>query len=87
MMLTKMYISFPQIMRQNLLKHVIEKRCNEVETAKCPDCDALLKIPETAVIGEVVNCPECGLELEIKKVNGGETELQQLVIEGEDWGE
>ena len=39
--------------------------------------------------GEVLSCPGCGLELEVKKItDGGEcVELQELAIEGEDWGE
>ena len=58
-----------------------------MEVAKCPDCDAQLKVPESIVVGEVLNCPECGLELEVKKINGDQLELQELAIEGEDWGE
>ncbi len=55
--------------------------------AKCPDCDADLKVSEDAEKGELVSCPECGLELEVKQVNGDKLELSELVIEGEDWGE
>ena len=39
--------------------------------------------------GEILSCPGCGLELEVKKINcgGGCVSLQELTIEGEDWGE
>ncbi len=39
--------------------------------------------------GEILSCPGCGLELEVKKINngGGCIDLQELTIEGEDWGE
>ena len=37
--------------------------------------------------GEIVSCPGCGLELEVKQVKGGCVDLQELTIEGEDWGE
>ena len=58
-----------------------------MENVKCPDCDAQLQVPESVVIGEVLSCPECGLELEVKKINGNQLELRELAIEGEDWGE
>jgi alpha-aminoadipate/glutamate carrier protein LysW len=57
--------------------------------AKCPDCDFELTVPNNVEKGEVLSCPSCGLELEVKNVKyGGEcVSLQELVIEGEDWGE
>jgi len=58
-----------------------------LKKAKCPDCDAELEVPEDAMQGEILTCPSCGLELEVKRVKGGSVELQELGIEGEDWGE
>ena len=55
--------------------------------AKCPDCLAEIDIPEDALVGEIVNCPDCGLELEIERIEGKKIELQKLAIEKEDWGE
>jgi len=55
--------------------------------AKCPECDAELKATEDVVVGEILSCPECGLELEVKQVNSCHLDLQELTIEGEDWGE
>ena len=55
--------------------------------AKCPDCDAELDVPEDTQKGEILSCPGCGLELEVKHVKGGCVDLQELTIEGEDWGE
>jgi alpha-aminoadipate/glutamate carrier protein LysW len=49
---------------------------------KCPECDAIIIIPTDCEEGEVIVCPECGLELEHKK-----GELFPVAIEGEDWGE
>ena len=56
---------------------------------KCPDCDSELDIPFDTEQGEVLSCPDCGLELEVKKIanGGGCVDLQELTIEGEDWGE
>jgi len=55
--------------------------------AKCPDCYAELDVPADIIQGEILSCPDCGLELEVKEVNGETVDLQELVIEGEDWGE
>jgi alpha-aminoadipate/glutamate carrier protein LysW len=55
--------------------------------AKCPDCDAQLDVPVDTEKGEILSCPGCGLELEVKQVKGGCVDLQELTIEGEDWGE
>jgi len=57
--------------------------------AKCPDCDFELNIPNDLEKGEILSCPGCGLELEVKKISdgGGCIDLQELTIEGEDWGE
>ncbi len=55
--------------------------------AKCPDCDSALDVPTDIVQGEILSCPGCGLELEVKQVNGESLDLQELIIEGEDWGE
>jgi len=58
-----------------------------MKTARCPDCDAELEVPEDVMLGEILSCLECGLELEVKRINGDCLELQELAIEGEDWGE
>jgi uncharacterized paraquat-inducible protein A len=59
------------------------------EKAKCPDCDCELTVPFETEKGEILSCPGCGLELEVIKaaVDGGCVSLQELTIEGEDWGE
>jgi alpha-aminoadipate/glutamate carrier protein LysW len=59
-----------------------------INPAKCPDCNSDLNIPSDIEKGEVLSCPGCGLELEVKKIDGGGcVSLQELTIEGEDWGE
>lgn len=58
-----------------------------INKAKCPDCDADLDIPADTEKGEILSCPGCGLELEVKQIKGGCVDLQELTIEGEDWGE
>ncbi len=80
---------FRQQKRENKM---IEQSANPREVkimskAKCPDCDADLDVPQDTEMGEILSCPGCGLELEVKKVKGGCIDLQELTIEGEDWGE
>jgi alpha-aminoadipate carrier protein LysW len=58
-----------------------------VKSAKCPECDAELNTPDDVKVGEILSCPECGLELEVKLVEGDRLELEELFFEGEDWGE
>lgn len=55
-----------------------------MEQPNCPECDATLSL-NGVVQGEIVVCPECGVDLEV-------TALQPLTlalapIEQEDWGE
>ncbi len=53
---------------------------------KCPDCEALIVMPEDVVQGEIVTCPDCGLDLEVVK-SGQIYSVKALVVEKEDWGE
>ena len=62
---------------------------NPNNKTKCPDCEFELTVPSDTEKGEILSCPGCGLELEVKKTSdgGGCIDLQELTIEGEDWGE
>ncbi|MGB9003646.1 MAG: alpha-aminoadipate/glutamate carrier protein LysW [Nitrosotalea sp.] len=53
----------------------------------CPECDANLKIPDDASVGEIVSCPDCGADFEIASKNGNVCELKHAEKVGEDWGE
>lgn len=53
---------------------------------KCPDCEAQIQVSDDAVDGEIVTCPDCGLDLEVKLTPQGST-IKPLVAEKEDWGE
>ncbi|HEV8534153.1 MAG TPA: lysine biosynthesis protein LysW [Candidatus Limnocylindria bacterium] len=53
--------------------------------ANCPECDAVVTVGSDAVKGEIVSCPDCGAELEVK-----ETRPLALALAPEaeeDWGE
>jgi alpha-aminoadipate carrier protein LysW len=55
--------------------------------AKCSECEAEIEIPEDVIPGEIVSCPDCGLEFEVQEVKGDCLVLQAAEKIGEDWGE
>ena len=55
------------------------------QTIECIECGGDVTFDETPMVGEIVQCPDCGVELEV-------VELDPLTIEvapevEEDWGE
>lgn len=55
--------------------------------AKCLECNADLTIPDDVISGEIVSCPDCGMDFEVSKSDKDDIELKPAEIEGEDWGE
>jgi len=53
----------------------------------CVDCGAEIEIPEDVIQGEIISCPDCGLDFVTIEGESGLLSLQELMIEGEDWGE
>ena len=54
-------------------------------TTSCPECGAEITSDDSTVQGEILPCPDCGVELEV-------TALEPLTVapapeEEEDWGE
>lgn len=54
-------------------------------TAQCPECEAIIELPEDTVENEILTCPECAAELEVISLDPPELALAPEV--GEDWGE
>lgn len=52
----------------------------------CPECDASISIPNDAVEGEIVTCPDCGASYELEKSGEG-FNLKPAQTVGEDWGQ
>ena len=53
-------------------------------TANCPECDAILTLIDV-VVGEIVVCPDCGVDLEVTSLDPVTVEVAPM--EQEDWGE
>lgn len=53
--------------------------------AECPVCGASIDFPLGTVAGELIECPECGTELEVASVNP--PNVKEAPQEEEDWGE
>lgn len=56
-------------------------------TVLCPECLAEVEVPEDVLVGEVLDCPDCGIELEVCEVSDKGVEVRVAEISGEDWGE
>jgi len=39
------------------------------------------------ISGEIISCPDCGMDFEARVTEKGKVELKNAEIEGEDWGE
>jgi alpha-aminoadipate carrier protein LysW len=50
----------------------------------CPECDAEIVL-EDVLIGEIIVCSDCGVDLEVVQLNPLTLELAPM--EEEDWGE
>ncbi len=55
------------------------------EDVKCPECDGALSFGDDVETGEIIQCPECGVELEVTSVDPIKTEVAPE--EEEDWGQ
>jgi len=55
------------------------------DTAECVECGGEVALPDDAEIGEIVDCPICGTELEVVGVDPAVLELAPELEE--DWGE
>lgn len=56
-----------------------------MKTIQCPECAADIHIEDSTELGEILVCPDCGLDLEIIALDPPLAE--PAPIEQEDWGE
>lgn len=55
------------------------------EPASCPECAADIVLQPDTLQGEIIQCPDCGAELEVISLDPPSLELAPE--EEEDWGE
>jgi alpha-aminoadipate carrier protein LysW len=53
--------------------------------AECPECAADVTLSDDVMEGEIIQCPDCGLELEVVQLDPPTLEIAPE--EEEDWGE
>ncbi|HRE47814.1 MAG TPA: lysine biosynthesis protein LysW [Aggregatilineales bacterium] len=53
-------------------------------SSNCPECDAVIDLTKP-MRGEIVSCPDCGVELEVTALEP--LTLEPAPMEQEDWGE
>jgi len=51
----------------------------------CPECEADIRLPAGTIRGEIITCPDCGVELEVMDLDPPVLEMAPQVEE--DWGE
>jgi len=56
-----------------------------MSTVICPECEAEITLDADTEIGEIIVCPDCGVDLEVLSLNPAQVDLAPM--EEEDWGE
>jgi len=58
-----------------------------VKKGTCPSCYYEIEVSDDVILGEILECPDCGAELEITKITKNTIELQIAEEIEDDWGE
>jgi alpha-aminoadipate carrier protein LysW len=53
--------------------------------ARCTECEAEITLDPSTETGEIIQCPDCGMDLEVMSVEP--PEVAPAPEEEEDWGE
>ena len=56
-----------------------------MNTVLCPECEAEVTLDSGTVVGEIIVCPDCGVDLEVMSLEPLVVDLAPM--EEEDWGE
>ena len=56
-------------------------------TCECPSCFFEFELDEGTIEGEVIPCSDCGVDLEIVKIEGDVAKAEIPEMIDEDWGE
>jgi alpha-aminoadipate carrier protein LysW len=58
---------------------------NSMSAVYCPECSAESELDSNTVTGEIIVCPDCGVDLEVTSLQPPIVQLAPM--EEEDWGE
>ena len=56
-----------------------------MENVTCPICEAEVEVAAETIVGEILECGDCGTELEVVGINP--TKVEEAPEVEEDWGE
>ena len=56
-----------------------------MSTISCPECAAEISLEAGTEVGEIIVCPDCGVDLEVTSLEPAAVQLAPM--EQEDWGE
>lgn len=56
-----------------------------MSTVSCIECAAEITLAENTEVGEIIVCPDCGVDLEVTSLEPATIQLAPM--EQEDWGE
>ena len=56
-----------------------------MSSVKCIECEAEITLEADTEVGEILVCPDCGVDLEVTSLDPAALELAPM--EQEDWGE
>ncbi|MCD6225901.1 lysine biosynthesis protein LysW [bacterium] len=42
---------------------------------RCPDCQQQITLPQNVVVGDIIECENCGTELEVVRLNPPEVRI------------
>ena len=57
------------------------------KSVTCPECLGEMEVPEDVMVGDLIECPDCGAEFEVYDLDGDNVKLRLVEGVGEDWGE
>jgi len=55
--------------------------------ATCAECYFEFEVDNEVMLGEIIECPDCGTELEVIELKDAAVVVQKAEMEEEDWGE
>jgi len=55
--------------------------------ATCNECGGVVPLMDDVLTGEIISCPDCGAEFEVKGIKGTEVSIAPAPKVEEDWGE